>query len=329
MLQPRRVIVRTPNWLGDHVMALRFYQGLRSAFPRSEITAFLPQSLVGLFPDSPFDREWGFIKQDLKETQKRSFWLSQIKEAQFDLSVSLPSSWSSALLFWRARIPQRLGFAHSGNSILYQRSLPWRGVQSGTHKSVLYTDLLRLLNQPVSESAYQQKEDQSQKEDFWVLAPGAALPLREWPFFPELLFKLKEMKPHQKILVIGSGPEVAWKTRLKRWNLPLVEDKVGETSLPDLVRLCSRARLVIANDSGVAHVSATLSSAPTLVIFGPGNPRYIQPQGPSVLPLKPPSEIYCSPCEKAYCRAPMGHARCLKEISVNAVLNTLKQNAFL
>lgn len=329
MLQPRRVIVRTPNWLGDHVMAWSFYRGLRRAFPNAEITALLPQSLLGLFIDSPFDQEWSFKKTELKDSQGHSGLVDRIKDACFDLAVSLPSSWSSALLFWKARVPQRIGFSEMGNSVFYQKSLAWRGVHSGKHKSDLYSQILSLISQPAIEPESFRKEDKPPREDFWILAPGAALPLREWPFFPELLFKLKEMSPHQKILVIGSDLEAAWKTRLKRWNLPFVEDWIGKTSLPDLVKLCSRAKLVIANDSGVAHVSATISKAPTLVLFGPGDPHYIRPLGPSVISLTPPSEIHCSPCEKAYCKAPMGYARCLKEISVHSVINTMKQNAFL
>lgn len=329
MLQPRRVIVRAPNWLGDHVMAGSFYQGLREAFPLSEITALLPKGLVGLFPELPFDKEWGFIKADLKDEKRRSLLIDKMKAAEFDLSLSLPSSWSSALLFWRAQIPQRLGFAQWGNSVFYHKSLPWIGARSGRHKSDLYSDLLRLVGIEPKKSLSVQKGSLYEREEFWVLAPGAALPLREWPFFPELLFKLKEIKPHQKIFVIGSELEQVWKTRLKRWNLPQVEDKIGKTTLSDLVQLCSQAKLVIANDSGVAHVSATLSKAPTLVLFGPGNPQYIQPLGPTVFSLTPPSDITCSPCDKAYCRAPLGYAQCLKEISVNTVLDTMKLNGFL
>jgi len=108
-----------------------------------------------------------------------------------------------------------------------------------------------------------------------------------------------------------------------------VEDKIGTTSLQDLVQICSKAKRGLANDSGVAHVSASLAQAPTLVIFGPGDPRYVFPQGPRVMTLTPPSEIHCSPCEKSYCRAPLGYARCLKEISVNTVLDTMRRNSFL
>ena len=66
---------------------------------------------------------------------------------------------------------------------------------------------------------------------------------------------------------------------LKNVSDPGVEDWIERTTLPELVSLCRRASLVIANDSGVAHLAATLAGASTLVLFGPGDPDYIRPLG--------------------------------------------------
>lgn len=315
-------------------MALSLYRGLRELLPHTEITALLPKGLVGLFSDSLFNEEWGFTRNELKRSDTRSLWINKIKEAKFDLSISLPASWSSALFFKKTQVPFRIGFSQKGSQLLYHRSLSWKGIKGRKHKSDLYFDLLNLIgSSAVSKNTKIKNEMARQsiepKDDYWVLAPGAALPLREWPYFPELLFKIKEIKPDLRICVVGTDLESAWKTRLKRWALPLVEDKIGTTSLQDLVQICSKAKLVLANDSGVAHVSASIAQAPTLVIFGPGDPCYISPQGPRVMNLTPPSEIHCSPCEKSYCRAPLGYARCLKEISVNTVLDTMRRNLFL
>jgi ADP-heptose:LPS heptosyltransferase len=109
-----------------------------------------------------------------------------------------------------------------------------------------------------------------------------------------------------------------------RWKLEGVEDRIGKTSLVELKDLCAHAELVIANDSGVAHLSSTLAGARTLVVFGPGNPTYIAPQGPKMVPVLANPKVVCSPCEKAYCRAPFGYQKCLKDISVETVLKQIE-----
>lgn len=323
--QPRQIIIRSPNWLGDQIMALSFYQGVRELFPESRIVCFRPYSLRGVLPSGLIDEDWEFKKEEIQKGSSRKEWIRKLKEGKFDISVSLTASWSSALLFYQAGIGSRLGFSQSGSGILLSSSLPWRGVKANKHKSLLYRELLHLLDAKASLLDLPKTLSvKKSPEDFLVLAPGAALPLREWPYFPELIFELKRRYPEREIKVVGTHTESAWQSRLKRWNLPGVSDYIGKTSVSELINLCSKASLVIANDSGVAHLSATLSQVPTIVIFGPGNPSYIAPQGPVVMPVKP-AQLACSPCEKPYCRAPYGYQQCLREIKIHDVLSAVEK----
>ncbi len=328
MVQPQRIIVRAPNWLGDHVMAFSFYEQLRRGFPKARLVCLLPEGLQGLISNGLFDEEWAFKKSDFKNKNKVFNWIQKIQEQKFDLSYSLTASWSSALLFYRAKILRRYGFSESGSGILLSQFIPWRGTESKLHKSDLFLELLKMGSQESEKSDAAKRSTSPSlrvQESYWVIAPGAALPLREWPYFPELLFEIKKKYPNQKIVVVGTSLEEAWISRLKRWKLKGVEDLIQKTSLLQLRDLCSKAQLVIANDSGVAHVAGTLAQAPTLVLFGPGTPDYIAPRGPSVHSLTPSSKVGCAPCEKAYCRSPWGYQKCLKEISVDTVLTKVEK----
>lgn len=325
MQQPKRIILRAPNWLGDHVMALSFYQGVRSLFPTSRITLLVPKALTGLFPRSLFDEEWAFSVSDMKNAKVRDTWIRKIREHGFDLSICLPASWSSALLFFQARVPYRVGFSESGSGILLNRAFRWEGVKAHRHKSILYLDLLKAFGESpekCNQKVVETQEKKTTSPSYWVLAPGASLPLREWPYFPELLFELKKKYPDTLIKVVGTEAESVWKTRLNRWALPGVQDLVGKTTISQLREICAQSQLVIANDSGVAHLSASIGNTPTVVLFGPGDPQYIAPQGPGVIGVRA-EQVACSPCEKPYCRAPFGYQKCLKEISVDAVLNQI------
>ncbi|MFM8270007.1 MAG: glycosyltransferase family 9 protein [Pseudomonadota bacterium] len=331
MEQPKRILVRSPNWLGDHIMALAFYNQIRRLFPESYLVCWYPVGLKGILPEKLFDEEWEFNKSDLKAHQKIKEWIEKIKGFNFDLSINLTASWSSALLFYRAKIPQRLGFSESGSQILLTRSQHFRGVKAGIHKSQIYLNLISLFGKEriPFEVPLNQTLRKTVPESFWVIAPGAALPLREWPFFPELIFEIKKRYPEKILKIVGTSVESAWKARIARWKLQGVEDWIEKTSLSELKDLCSRAELVLANDSGVAHLAATLGRSRTLVLFGPGNPNYIAPQGPAVLSIRAEPPVACSPCEKSYCRAPEGYQRCLREISVESVLSAIKSSLFL
>jgi len=322
MQQPQRIILRAPNWLGDHIMAQETYRSIRAVFPDSHLVVFLPEQLKGLLPAGIFNEEWGFKKNQLRNSQL----VAELVQKRFDLSINLNASWSSALLFYRARIPFRLGFSESGSGILSTSSIPWTGVKSGIHKAQLYTRILRLVgaHEPREEVKPKTGSFPAPEPSYWVIAPEASIPLREWPYFPELLLELKTKYPHQVIKVVGTNSNGVWKSRLARWNLPGVEDHIGKTSLAELKQLCSGSQLVIANDSGVAHLGATIAQVPTVVIFGPGNPHYIAPQGPAVFAVRAEG-IQCSPCEKAYCGEKFGYQTCLKEIASNSVLNTIEK----
>lgn len=326
MEQPQRILVRAPNWLGDHIMALGCYQLIRQLYPTSHLICWYPAGLRGVIPKGLFNEEWEFQKADLKDRKKSREWIKRIQEAKCDLSINLTASWSSAWLFFRTRIPRRVGFSESGSQILLTASKPFRGVKAGIHKSQLYSEILSLLgkNLPAPLSRKYENNSDSSEEKFWVIAPGAALPLREWPYFPELIFEINKKYPDKKLKIVGTAVESAWKSRISRWKLEGVEDRIGKTSLVELKDLCAHAELVIANDSGVAHLSSTLAGARTLVVFGPGNPTYIAPQGPKMVPVLANPKVACSPCEKASCRAPFGYQKCLKDISVETVLKQIE-----
>ena len=84
--------------------------------------------------------------------------------------------------------------------------------------------------------------------------------------------------------------------------------------LNQVVPLIERMNLIIANDSGLAHVAAALD-VPTIVIFGPTSPEKFAPRGNSVKIISSSSQ--CSPCD-IYKRCQNG-MKCLKYISPDYV----------
>ncbi|NED95931.1 glycosyltransferase family 9 protein [Phytoactinopolyspora alkaliphila] len=102
-----------------------------------------------------------------------------------------------------------------------------------------------------------------------IVHPGAAAPARRWPVerFAEVArFLARTGRP---VLITGSAAEVELAEAVRAAaDLPRSAVLAGATSLDELAALVADARLLVSNDTGVAHV-ATAFRTPSVVLFGP------------------------------------------------------------
>lgn len=319
----KQILVRAPNWIGDAVLARDFFAGLRAAYPRSTIVVACPVEMESLFYAETAPPFWDEVLP-LTRAQRKfpsgiSFW-RRLAARRFDLAVSLPSSLSAALLLRLTGAPVRIGYADPGAAFFLTSALPWKGRDSGKHKSELYRDLLSLLGAVPKPSAPSPRSASTSSQ--FVFAPGASIALREWPGFTELAQRLLEKFPDSVIRIVGTPAQQEWENRFAGLADPRIESFIGLTTLAELVELCRESRFVVANDSGVAHLAATLAGAPTVVLFGPGDPRYVAPLGAQVK-IARAEGVPCSPCESARCHGRYGYQQCLRSLSVEEVLRQI------
>ena len=167
-----------------------------------------------------------------------------------------------------------------------------------------------------------------QRGAYVVFAPGAEYgPAKRWParHFAELAARLD-----LPVVLLGSGKEAALCDEIAA---PVNAEQAGKclnlagkTSLPQALCLIAGSRSTVSNDSGLMHVAAALG-VPQVAIFGSSSPLHTPPLSDkaAVLWLKadpayqPPLD--CAPCFAREC--PLGHTRCLNDISAERVLNLL------
>ena len=115
------------------------------------------------------------------------------------------------------------------------------------------------------------------------------------------------------VLLIGSPDEleVSLEVAQRMRQRPVM--LTGKTNLAQAVAILSLADALITNDTGPAHIAAALGR-PTLVIFGPTDPRTTRPY-PAVAEIirRPPD---CAPCMLRDC--PIDH-RCMTAITSDEV----------
>jgi heptosyltransferase-2 len=121
-LQPRRLLVRGVNWLGDAVMTTPALQRLREAHPEARLTLLTPAKLAPLWPGHPdVDAVLAF------ETGEGVWSVARrLREGAFDCALVLPNSPRSALEVWLAGIPRRVGYARPWRNLLLTERVPPR-----------------------------------------------------------------------------------------------------------------------------------------------------------------------------------------------------------
>ena len=103
-------------------------------------------------------------------------------------------------------------------------------------------------------------------------------------------------------------------------------DWSGRTSLDQALAVIAGARAMVSNDSGLMHVAAAMG-VPQVAIFGSSSPLHTPPLSDraQVLWLKndPTYQpaLDCAPCFAREC--PLGHTRCLQDITPAKVLSFL------
>ena len=99
---------------------------------------------------------------------------------------------------------------------------------------------------------------------FVIVSPGAGAPDKIWPMrrFADVLIILHQVRPDWSVLVTGTANETHLYDELKTHlpaNLP-VQSLMGELSQGELIGVVQKARLVLANDSGIVHIAASVGT---------------------------------------------------------------------
>ena len=234
---------------------------------------------------------------------------------------------TAALALW-ARIPSRIGFS-GGWSFLYTgaRAKPRTG---WGHES---DRLLALADEPPG--AYPPQLQPTALDEqaaaalidgaFVALAPGSIWGSKRWPYYPELAARLAD---HIAVVAVGGPADVGLGDEIVRAVGPSGRRAVnacGRLTLRESAALIGRASALITNDSAPLHL-ATAMGTPSVALFGPTVTGFgFGPlrAGDVALGVE---DLQCRPCSPhGPPQCPLGHHRCLREITVAAVIAAIEE----
>lgn len=326
MVDYKKILVRATNWVGDAVMSLPALGALRERFPRAEISILAKPWVAGLYRREIFcDRLIAYTADhfSLKWRTARTLRLSN-----FDCAILLQNAFEAAALAFLARIPERIGYARDGRSLLLTQAIPVpRAGEIAPHQRFYYLELLRragiLENYSASdrirlqgasaarEAGAAKFRDLGLGELVIGISPGAAYgSAKRW--LPERFAETADLMAHElgaTVAVFGSREERALCSSVAAAIRTRSHNFAGETSLAEFIDLSAACRVYLTNDSGAMHIASALD-VPTVAVFGATDEAATGPAGPLARVVREPVE--CSPCLKREC--PIDH-RCMTRVA--------------
>ena len=260
--------------------------------------------------------------------------VGEIREQKFDKALLLQNAFEAAWFAWRAGIPERIGYARDGRSLLLTKAVPVpKPGEIPAHEQYYYLELLRragwldslphetFIGLDVPEEnrkrAAQFLRSNGVQPDSLRIAIGAGASYGSakcWPpdRFAELANRL-QVQSAVDIILFGTRAEEPVSSAIAAGMHRPPVDLTGKTQIDDLPALLSQCHLFIGNDSGAMHVAAAVG-LPVVAVFGPTDSFGTAPVTPRCSIVQ--EKTYCSPCFLRRC--PTDH-RCMTRVTPDAV----------
>lgn len=333
------LLVRTPNWLGDAVMAIPAIMMLKRILPPcTGLFILTTKGIAPLFESLPF------VDRTVSVSDPHAFMTPRerltVKRLQPGAAILFNNSFRDAASLRLSRIPKLFGAKARFRSILMTRTFEFP------------KRITAALNKPHQAAKY--------------LAVAYALGAPQWngelpdfvlPFYPEeLCDDVLNALNRKKILLVAGGaaygaakrwPAESFREVARRWieeengfavaagskSESGIADEIlkglpkdscvnlaGKTDLSALMQLLKKSDFCIANDSGVMHLAAVLG-VPGIAPFGSTDPAATSPISRKWRILFDKKE--CAPCFKRIC--PKGTRECFDPITPELAWKTLRK----
>jgi heptosyltransferase I len=280
---PRSVCLLRLSAIGDTCHAVPLLRTLQRAWPQTQFTWIIGKTearLMSLIEGVEFiivDKRAGFAAR--REMRK------QLRKRQFDVLLHMQLAFRASLIARAVRAPVKVGFDRAR-----ARELQWlftnRRIQARSREHVMdsffgFAEALGVKDRVVSwdmplpqdalEYAHTLIPD---ARPTLVISPCSSHPLRTWRAERYAAVAEHAARQHGMRVILCGGP-----TPLERETGAAIEaaaripviNQIGRDTLPQMLALLARATLLVAPDSGPAHM-ATMVRTPVVGLYAATNP---------------------------------------------------------
>ena len=316
-LKSFRILIRSSNWLGDAVMSVPAVRAIKTGRPDARVTVAAPLNIAPMWKLVPeVDTIIALPNNSLLPV------ISLLKrQRNFDVAILFPNSLRVALESWLSEIPRRVGYrGHWRRLLLNQTVREPRKPGPPEHHSLRF---LRIARECGAETPNPQPLPQTSnikpQTSKLGLCPGAEYgPAKRWlpERFAEVAAKVSAQTSVQWTL-FGTKNDMAIGDQIATAIGDHCVNRIGHTTLDQLIDELRECRLLLTNDTGTMHLAALLG-VPVVAIFGSTEPRLTGPLGDGHIILR--HHVECSPCFLRECPIDF---RCMKAVRSEEVADTV------
>jgi heptosyltransferase II len=332
----RKILIIKVGAIGDAIMALSMLNEIDKKYPDAEITWICGKIIAPLIKS--FERINKVIVIDDFELLRGSF-LSRLKVLsrmwrllafkRYDIAISAYKNRGYKLLALTAIKKEFRSFSDKGRK---------NQMVKGRYHASEYARLINGLDnwqiqEPVlpvitlsPNSIIDERIDKLNHPRF-ILVPAGAKNLingglqRRWPVeYYALLAKNLIAKYKDCSIILAGSKDDSWAYESFK-DLP-VTNLIGETTLIDVIYLYNKCDILITHDTGLFHL-AKLSTIKAVALFGPVNPMEMAGNHKNINIIWKGWELPCSPCYDGKSFAGCSNNICMKNISVEMVLEKI------
>jgi lipopolysaccharide heptosyltransferase II len=296
--------------LGDSVISIPAVRAIKHGRPDVHVTVLAPEKIAPV---------WRLVPEvdAVLSLGRKSVWrAARILRSQpaFDVGIAFPKSLRSALELWLGKIPRRVGFAgHHRRWLLNQVVRPVERDGPPPHQVEQYLDLARSLGIDAERGEIALAE--ASPNGRIGLCPGAEYgPAKRW--LPERFAEVARTIRGEWVL-FGTARDAAIGAEIAGLLGESCVNRIGKTTLDELIEELRKCRLLLTNDTGTMHLAALLG-VPVVAVFGSTEPRLTGPLGSGHRVVR--HQVECSPCFLREC--PLDF-RCMKAVRVGEVLREI------
>jgi heptosyltransferase-2 len=327
--QPFRLMVRSVNWLGDAVMMTPAVRALRRSRPDLELTVLCQPKLADF---------WRTVSEvdkvvELPASGRIRDAARVIRAGNYDAAIVFPNSLRTGLEVWLAEVPVRVGYdGHFRAGLLNFRCPQPAALKQHSaerHQVYHYLDLAEYIGAretgAIDCTGPGGAGPQAARKTVHRVAvcPGAEYgPAKRW--FPErfagVIRAVSERHPVEWTLVgvAKDGPIGTEIENSVRGAGVTLSNRIGSTSMSELIELLRQSDLLLTNDTGTMHLAASLGVR-VVAVFGSTDAALTGPLGTghSVLQHRVP----CGPCFQRECHLDFD---CMRGIDVGQVVSAVE-----
>ncbi len=327
-----KVLIIKLSALGDVVQTLPCISLLKRALPQAEIHWVVDKRNAEILKNHPqIDKVFLFSNKFFKNPAKFLNFVKQLRREKYEVAIDYQGLWKSELLTFFSRGKLKAGFlkVREGISSFYSLKCDVSFEVHAVKRYLLLTQaVLRrfgvegdIVSLPKPELPFE--EYSLTDEPFIAIIPEARWETKLWPltFWEKVITSSFFVKQGYKFVILASGKN----REIKKWADELnkksenVISLVGKLTLPQLVGVIKKAKLVLTVDTGPMHIASALN-VPLIALFGPTSPERTGPWGSRFKVLKSP--LPCSPCFKRKCEK---EAECMRAIFPSQVISAAEE----